>query len=322
MLSSGKWPVDATATFTLPSLPLLSNMFPPFLSDIREIKIHVYGNSYHMTKFSLFYYFYSKISSLTPVSSIRNVLDSFCLLISTLRNSQLKCDVHCLFVRFKSCVMEGVFCIPFVVGTEADLRLPGRPGSRLLKCIVGRFWGKHFQLGGKFVPKNSPTMHFHNHVRRSPGRDGCESALWDGFGGRIFNMTANSSPKTVPQCTFTTMLWVGNRVEMVVKVHCETVLEDAFSTWRQIRPPKQTHNALWQPSRPGPPRNLKVANRGRNKEKNSHGYDRRDWVQVGNQYSNLGNTCCKHQGSSGFPRLGAITEYVQKRNQIISSYGL
>ena len=24
----------------------------------------------------------------------------------------------------------------------------------------------------------------------------------------------------------------------VVKVHCGTVLEDAFSTWRQIRPPK------------------------------------------------------------------------------------
>ena len=180
-----------------------------------------------------------------PVSSIRNVLDSFYLLISTLRNSQLKCDVHCLFVRFKSCVMEGVFCIPFVVGTEADLRLPGRPGSRLLKCIVGRFWGKHFQHGGKFVPKNSPTMHFHNHVvRRRPGRDGCESALWDGFGGRTFNMTANSSPKTVPQCTFTTMLCAGHRVEMVVKVHCENVLEDAFSTRRQIRPPKQTHNAL------------------------------------------------------------------------------
>ena len=31
-------------------------------------------------------------------------------------------------------------------------------------------------------------------------------------------------------------------------------------TWWQIRPPKQSHNALWQPSRPGPVRNLKVAN--------------------------------------------------------------
>ena len=37
---------------------------------------------------------------------------------------------------------------------------------------------------------------------------------------------------------------------------------DAFSTWRQIRPPKQSHNALWQPSRPSLPRNLKVANGG------------------------------------------------------------
>ena len=26
---------------------------------------------------------------------------------------------------------------------------------------------------------------------------------------------------------------------------------DTFSTWRQIRPPKQPHNTLWQPSGPG-----------------------------------------------------------------------
>ena len=43
------------------------------------------------------------------------------------------------------------------------------------------------------------------------------------------------------------------------KVHCGTALEDTFSTWWQIRPPK--HNALLQPSRPGLPANLKVANR-------------------------------------------------------------
>ena len=179
--------------------------------------------------------------------------------------------------------MEGVFFIPSFVGTEADnnLRLPGRPGSRLSKCIVGLFCGTHFQHGGKIRP-----------------------------------------PKTVPQCTLTTTLYAGDRVEMVVKVHCGTVLGDVFLTWRRIRPQKQSHNALWQPSRPGLPLNLKVANRGRYKEKNSHGYDRRDWVQVGNQYSNLGNTGCKHQGSSGFAWLGTITEYVQKRNQIISSYGL
>ena len=33
-----------------------------------------------------------------------------------------------------------------------------------VKCIVGLFWGTHFQHGGKFVPQNSPTMHFDNHL--------------------------------------------------------------------------------------------------------------------------------------------------------------
>ena len=32
------------------------------------------------------------------------------------------------------------------------------------KCIVGLFWWTHFQHGGKFVPKNSPTMRFDNHL--------------------------------------------------------------------------------------------------------------------------------------------------------------
>ena len=54
-------------------------------------------------------------------------------------------------------------------------------------------------------------------LRGRPGQDSCQSALWDCFGRRIFNMPA-------------------------------------------ILPPKQSHNALWQPSRPGHPRNLKVAN--------------------------------------------------------------
>ena len=44
------------------------------------------------------------------------------------------------------------------------------------------------------------------------------------------------------------------------QVHWGTVLGDAFSLWRQICPSKQSHNALWQPSRPSLPRNLKVAN--------------------------------------------------------------
>ena len=41
------------------------------------------------------------------------------------------------------------------------------------------------------------------------------------------------------------------------QVHCETVLGDAFSTSPQICSPKQSHNALWQLSRPGLPRNFK-----------------------------------------------------------------
>ena len=42
-------------------------------------------------------------------------------------------------------------------------------------------------------------------LRGRPSRDGCQSALWDCFGGRSFNMAANLSPKTVPQCTLTTI---------------------------------------------------------------------------------------------------------------------
>ena len=32
-----------------------------------------------------------------------------------------------------------------------------------MELSVGRF-GTHFQHGGKFVPQNSPTMHFDNHL--------------------------------------------------------------------------------------------------------------------------------------------------------------
>ena len=42
-------------------------------------------------------------------------------------------------------------------------------------------------------------------LRRRLARDGFSSALWDCFGGRIFNVAANLSSKTVPQCTFTTI---------------------------------------------------------------------------------------------------------------------
>ena len=37
-------------------------------------------------------------------------------------------------------------------------------------------------------------------LRRRPGRDGCQSALWDCFGEQICSHVENASPKTVPQC--------------------------------------------------------------------------------------------------------------------------
>ena len=55
-------------------------------------------------------------------------------------------------------------------------------------------------------------------------------------------------------------LFARDRLEMGFQVHCGTVLWDLFSAWWQICPPKQSHNALSQPSRPGLPRNLKVSN--------------------------------------------------------------
>ena len=42
-------------------------------------------------------------------------------------------------------------------------------------------------------------------VVRETGSRWLSSALWDCFGGRIFKMAANLCPKTVPQCTLTTI---------------------------------------------------------------------------------------------------------------------
>ena len=36
----------------------------------------------------------------------------------------------------------------------------------------------------------------------------------------------------------------GDRVEMLVKVHCGTVLGDEFAAMLKMRPPKQSHSAL------------------------------------------------------------------------------
>ena len=79
-------------------------------------------------------------------------------------------------------------------------------GSRWLsECIVGLFWGSNLPSCWKCVLQNSLTMHFDNHFDpASCAQHGCESALWDCFGGRICRHVENASPKTVPQCTLTT----------------------------------------------------------------------------------------------------------------------
>ena len=73
-----------------------------------------------------------------------------------------------------------------------------------------------------------------NELRGRPGRDGCQGALWDCFGGRIFNMAANSSPKTVPQCTLTT---TSTRWRI-------GYYEVAQETWVKLRPSKQSHGTI------------------------------------------------------------------------------
>ena len=73
----------------------------------------------------------------------------------------------------------------------------------------------------------------HFEVARENSSRWFSSALWDCFGGRIFNMAA-IVPKNNPTMHF----------------HKHLDRSPAFSTWRQISPQKQSHNALSQPSRP------------------------------------------------------------------------
>ena len=73
------------------------------------------------------------------------------------------------------------FAVQFEVVRETGQR-------QLSKCTVELFWGTHFQYGGKFVPQNSPRMHFDNHldpVSRATSK-------W-----RIANAKSYSDPKTV-----------------------------------------------------------------------------------------------------------------------------
>ena len=68
--------------------------------------------------------------------------------------------------------------------------------------------------------------------------------------GRLFKQLGLHSP--LWGCGETGATWLSNK------------LWDCFSgrifNMAANSSPKQSHNALWQPSRPGPPRNLKVAN--------------------------------------------------------------
>ena len=43
-----------------------------------------------------------------------------------------------------------------------------------VKVHCGTVLGMHFQHGGKFVPQNSPTMHFDNHLDLVP----CATLKW------------------------------------------------------------------------------------------------------------------------------------------------
>ena len=42
-------------------------------------------------------------------------------------------------------------------------------------------------------------------LRERLGQDGCQSAFWDCFVGRICRHVENASPKTIPQCTLVTI---------------------------------------------------------------------------------------------------------------------
>ena len=72
-----------------------------------------------------------------------------------------------------------------------------RLASRLGRCCVVLHYGTVFFLSffGLFV-----TLR----LRGRPGRDCCQSALWDCFWGWICHHVEKASPKTVPQCTLTT----------------------------------------------------------------------------------------------------------------------
>ena len=141
-----------------------------------------------MTKFSLFYYFYSTISTITPVLFIRNVLDSFYLPISILRNSQLK----------------SVVCrLPFAVNVTLNLSIFLVKSARFscsLLCIFEGLWRRFSAFHSSWEPRLITNHHFE--VARETGSRLHQSALLDCFGRSIFNMAVNSSPKKSPTMHF------------------------------------------------------------------------------------------------------------------------
>ena len=94
MLSSGKWPIDATARLLSPVFLCFRTCSRPLCLTLERLRFTFMPICTTWPSFSLFYYFHSKINSFSPVLFIRNVLDSFICLFSFLRNSQLKSDVR------------------------------------------------------------------------------------------------------------------------------------------------------------------------------------------------------------------------------------
>ena len=115
---------------------------------------------------------------------------------------------HALFLEIFS------LCLRLCRWSIRHFEVARKTGSRrLVKCIVGLFWKTHFQHGGKFVPQNSPTMHFDNHLdpvsratskwrinhaclatlktRRKLGRGSFRKDFWDRYWVRAIQLLAN-----------------------------------------------------------------------------------------------------------------------------------
>ena len=77
-------------------------------------------------------------------------------------------------------------------------------------------------------------------LRGRPGKDCCQRALWDCFGGWICRHFENASATTVPQSTLTT---TSTRSPAQPQIG-NWQLRGCATIWDKIRPPKQFHNAI------------------------------------------------------------------------------